>query len=114
MRYCYLVVEGYDDAEFLGRLLRERGLLRIQRLPGPTWFWQPLVPKEYPYRGDLLRRPPVPAFFESTEISVAVSVAESFSKIIAHAEESLKVVRRTAQLDQKEFGTSLTVRDNCG
>jgi hypothetical protein len=45
-------------------------------------FWQVLIPKEYPYSGDLLKRVPVPGFFQSPSHSIAVESAGSVSGLV--------------------------------
>ncbi len=77
----YLLVEGPHDVEFIGRLLKWWACKRIQLLKRVDPFWHPLIPKVFPHLDDLLARVPVPTFFETTDLQVAVSVAVGDSKI---------------------------------
>ena len=81
MKRAYFVVEGPHDVEVVGRLLRRRGLNRVQMNDDLDDYWHPLVPRGFPYKGDLLRRVPVPVFFSSAEASVAVHSAGGISRI---------------------------------
>lgn len=77
----YFVVEGPHDVELIGRLLKWWGLKRVQRVEHVDRFWTPLIPTAFPHKGDLLARVPVPTFFVTTGLEVAVSVAIGDSKI---------------------------------
>jgi len=92
VRLAYLSVEGPHDAEFIGRILRAEGLQKVQQLANLDPHWHPLIPDKFPIRGELLTRPPIPLFFQSATISVAVHVAGSDSKIAATIEESLTIL----------------------
>lgn len=81
MRRIYFVVEGPHDVELIGKLLKLRGLKRVKLLENLDGFWDRLVPRRYPHEGDLLRRVPVPSFFASADISVAIEVAGGVDKI---------------------------------
>jgi len=59
----YLVVEGPHDIEFVGRFLKIGGLSRIKQLADLDAAFARLVPRDFPHRGDLLKRvrlPPPP------------------------------------------------------
>lgn len=75
MKRTYFVVEGPHDVEVIGRLLGHRGFKRRRELDGLDPFWRRLVPRTFPIDGDLLRRVPVPIFFDTSEWSVAVHSA---------------------------------------
>jgi hypothetical protein len=81
MRRIYIVTEGPHDVEALGRLLSTQGAKRVQIFSELDLFWARLVPRTFPYEGDLLRRVPVPMFFQAEKLSVAVQSAIGISKI---------------------------------
>lgn len=81
VRYVYLVVEGPHDVELVGRLLKPHGFERVKRFEKLAAYWDRLVPKSFPHRGDLLRRVPVPMFFDSAEVSLAVHAAGGDSQL---------------------------------
>ncbi|HXM44623.1 MAG TPA: DUF3226 domain-containing protein [Bryobacteraceae bacterium] len=88
MQYSYLVVEGPHDLEFIGRLLRASGLHKVQREAKLGAFWHPLVPRQYPPGGDLLKRVPVPVFFQSASHSVAIHSAGGVNRLVPTVEET--------------------------
>jgi hypothetical protein len=89
--YSYLVVEGPQDLEFIGRLLRACGLHKVQREEKLEAFWHPLIPRHYPPGGDLLKRVPVPVFFQSTSHSVAIHSAGGIDRLVPTVGETLSI-----------------------
>jgi hypothetical protein len=89
MRYAYLVVEGPHDVEFVGRLLKPYQFKRVNLAAKLDAYWLPLVPTKFPYGGDLSMRVPVPTFFSSEEVSVAVHAAGGDSQLHKRVEETL-------------------------
>ena len=89
MTFGYLVVEGTHDVAFIGRLLRTFGLRRVKLLKHLQPFWKPLVPPTFPFKDDLLKRVPVPAFFEGADHSVAVDSAVGVARLTPALEETL-------------------------
>lgn len=81
MRRAYFVVEGPHDLEVVGRMLKLHKAKRVKHFDDLDEFWHRLVPRKFPHEGDLLRRVPVPVFFASDELSVAVQVAGSVEQI---------------------------------
>ena len=92
VRYVYLVVEGPHDVEFVGRLLKPHGLERVRFFEKLAAYWHRLVPTNFPHKGDLLARVPVPIFFESAEVSLAVHAAGSDSQIPKTVGDTLQVI----------------------
>lgn len=76
MRFAYFVVEGPHDLVVVGRLLRERGFETVRSFETLNEYWHRLVPRAFPYDGDLLRRVPVPTFYQSRDCSVAIRTAQ--------------------------------------
>ena len=81
MRRIYFVTEGPHDVEVLGRLLSPLGAKRVQKFSELDLFWHRLVPRTFPHEGDLLRRVPVPVFFQAEKFSVAIKSAVGISAI---------------------------------
>lgn len=75
MERTVFVVEGPHDAEVVGRMLKLHHAERVRQLDALDEYWRRLVPKKFPHEGDLLKRVPVPLFFSSDDLSVAVLVA---------------------------------------
>ncbi len=81
MVHSLFVVEGPHEVEVIAQLLKRRGLARVKLLEDLDPFWAPLVPRTFPHAGDLHKRVPVPTFFASETISVAVQSAEGIDNI---------------------------------
>lgn len=92
MQYSYLVVEGPHDVEFIGRLLRICGLRKLRLIKDLAAYWRPTVPPSFPHGGDLLKRVPVPVFFQSDTHAVAVHSAGSISRLAPTVEETFAIL----------------------
>ena len=88
----YLVVEGPHDVEFVGRFLKISTLNRVKRLEDLDPRFLRLVPKDFPHQGDLLKRVPVPTFFQNIEHSIAVHSASGIDNLITTALDNLKMI----------------------
>ncbi len=93
VRYCYIVVEGPQDVEFLIGLLKFYGLKRVRFLSSLDKFWETLIPKNYPVDDDLTKRVPVPYFVQNEQLSIAVHSAIGDTRIAQTIEESLKFIQ---------------------
>lgn len=82
MEYGYLVVEGYHEVEFVGRLLKNRSLKRISKRVALDEFWARIANVNYPPDGDIVKRVPIPAFFQNNEYSIAVQSAIGLSQLL--------------------------------
>jgi hypothetical protein len=89
---AYAAVEGPHDAELVAALLRPLGLKRVRMEAELDPYWKRLVPKSYPYNGDLLARVPVPLFLAGVGRSVAVHAANGVSELIRRTQASLSLV----------------------
>ncbi len=83
------MVEGVHDVEAVGCLVRRRGYRRIQQHRLLPEYWDKLVPKKFPFDGDLLRRVPVPTFFKTEQDSLGVINAVGLEKIVGAVKASL-------------------------
>jgi hypothetical protein len=92
VRYAYLVVEGPHEVEFVGRLLKPYQFKRVKQYESLDPYWDPLIPKTFPHRGDLSLRVPIPTFFAAGDVSVAVHAAGGDSKLHLRVEETLATV----------------------
>ncbi len=93
VRYCYIVVEGPQDVEFLIGLLKFYGLKRVIHLSSLDKFWETLIPKAYPLDDDLTKRVPVPSFVQNEQLSIALHSAIGDTRIAQTIEESLKFIQ---------------------
>jgi len=92
-RYCYIVVEGPQDIEFLIRVLKYYyNLRRVKFLSELDLFWQPLVPKTFPIDDDLMKRVPVPIFLQNADLSIALHSANGIDRLANTIEESLALI----------------------
>ena len=94
LRTAYIVVEGPHDAEFIGRILRKGPhAFHYQDAKSKVDpFWYPLIPTSYPVGKpprDLLRRVPMPVFYQNATHTVAVQSADGVSNIVGRLEETL-------------------------
>jgi hypothetical protein len=89
--YGYMVVEGPHDIEFIARLLRPLGFRRIQFLQDLDPFWKHgnLIPNKFPYNDDLLKRVPVPMFFQNATHSIAIHSANGYTRLAETIQETL-------------------------
>jgi hypothetical protein len=92
LTFSYLVAEGPHDVAFVGRLLGTFGLKRVRLRDKLQPFWTPLIPTTFPFKNDLLKRMPVPAFFESVDYSVAVDSAVGVSRLAPTVHETLAIL----------------------
>lgn len=88
-QHIYIATEGHHDVAFVTRILRLYGLDLIRNVKDLDVFWKPLIPKEFPIKGDLMKRMPVPTFLQDDLRSVAVQAAGSVDKLIVDTEVSL-------------------------
>jgi hypothetical protein len=93
VRYCYIVVEGPQDVEFLIGLLKFYHLKRVRFLSSLDKFWETLIPKNYPLDDDLTKRVPVPYFVQNEQLSIALHSAIGDTRIAQTIEESLKFIQ---------------------
>ena len=92
MNFGYLLVEGPHDAAFVGKLLRLAGFSRIQQRNRVATHWDPLIPTTFPHNGDLLKRMPVPTFYQSKLASIALHIAIGDGNIANTLQESFASV----------------------
>ncbi len=95
MTFAYLVVEGPHDVAFIGKFLSLSGLAIVRKETELEGFWEPLIPRSFPHRGDLLQRVPVPFFFQNSEYSVGIQNAAGDAAIPNMLEESLTVLGKS-------------------
>jgi len=113
MERCYFVVEGPHDVELIGRVLKPEGFKRVLQLQDVDPFWLPLVPREFPVRGDLAKRVPVPVFFARDDVKVAISTSEGGNdeRLITTLQDSLDVLRRERDAALSAVGVLLDADD---
>jgi len=94
--YAYIVVEGPHDIEFIARLLRPHGFRRIQYQPELDPFWLSLVLTRFPHRDDLLKRVPVPVFFQNqaqpVTHSIAIQSAQGYTRLVETIQETRSIL----------------------
>jgi hypothetical protein len=90
--YGYLVVEGQHDVEFVAQLLKVSGLRRVKYKKDLEPFWYKVIPDKFPIDDDLLKRVPVPTFFENESHSIAVNAAQGITRLAETLEETCKTL----------------------
>lgn len=91
-KYGCIVAEGPHDVEFVAKLLSAFGFKRVNAIKDLDSFWSDLVPRTFPYKGDLLRRVPIPLFLKNDTGSVAVHCAIGDTRIARTVEEDLELL----------------------
>jgi len=73
-KYGYFLVEGYEDLEVIGKILKNLGITKQRIRDNIDKFWEGMIPTKYPTNpdGDLLKRVEIPVFFESSDYSIAI------------------------------------------
>jgi len=82
-KHGYLVVEGPHDVECVGRILGMKNLKRVRFLEDLSFYWSRLIPKQYPPKGDLLKRVQVPTFFQNDTHSVAIHCVSGHNQLVS-------------------------------
>lgn len=72
MDYYFIIVEGVHDIAAVSRCLELENYTKILKESELDKFWIKLVPKTFPYNGDLRRRVPVPTFYRNETNSIAI------------------------------------------
>jgi hypothetical protein len=81
-KYGCLVVEGPHDVEFTYRLLSPFDLNRIQLIEHLDSRLTPLIPSEFPVKGDLQKRVSVPLFLQNDTHCIAIHSAIGDSQLV--------------------------------
>jgi hypothetical protein len=107
LKYVYLVVEGPHDVAVIGRILDMNNIKLIKQINDLDEFWDDkrLIPHDFPIEGDLLKRVPIPTFYQSDEVSVAIHSAGGDSKINKTLQLTL------ANLDVEDLSAFAIFRD---
>ena len=84
-RLSYIAVEGQHDAAFIGRLLKNAGFRIVVNKHDLDPAYIRLVPTDFPYEDDLLKRVPVPFFYQKTDHAVALHPAGGESELAGRA-----------------------------
>lgn len=81
-KYFYFIVEGVHDSAALGRYLKRKNISLIRKIEQVDLFWERIIPKSFPFNGDLLKRMPVPMFYSNEQYSIAIQTAGGDSGIV--------------------------------
>lgn len=81
MQYAYFIVEGHHDIAAIGRVLKYYHFKKIRLMSELDEYWKRTVPNKYPHNDNLLERMPVPEFFKSNDISLAIISANNKDQI---------------------------------
>jgi len=91
-RLAYLVVEGQPDVALIARLMKSWGIAPVRHKSKLESFWHPVIPRIFPVDDDLLKRVPVPGFFESSTHSIAIHAAGGLRRLVETLDETRAVL----------------------
>ena len=92
-RRVLLVVEGPHDEAFISKILRERhGIQSRSKYSAVDDYWRKTIPYKVPHDDDLRQRMPVPFFYESPGLSLAIVVAVGESRLVEMVGDTLAVL----------------------
>ncbi|MGM0898257.1 MAG: DUF3226 domain-containing protein [Bacillota bacterium] len=88
-RYYFFVVEGIHDSAAIGKVLKKRGFVNKRFIHEVDEYWDRLIPKSFPHKGDLQKRVPTPEFYQNETISIGVLNAGGETNIAPAIEGSV-------------------------
>ena len=74
----------------VGRVLTFHGLILEKQIKKVHHYWERFIPKSFPPGGDLYARVPVPFFYQSNSVSVAIQTAGGKAGLVGSLETNLK------------------------
>ncbi|MFB5760079.1 DUF3226 domain-containing protein [Paenibacillus medicaginis] len=107
MRFAYLVTEGPHDVEAIGRVLKLYGIKRVEKLEDLNPIWITLIPKTFPPDGNLLKRVPIPVFFQNEQYSIAVHAVGGITKLVKRLRLTLLNVIDKEENNDKPFSIGI-------
>jgi len=87
------IVEGPHDIAALSKYLKLNEYQMIRYDDQVPSFWKDLIPNSFPYKGDLLKRVPVPTFFKSDSKTIAIYSAGGDSEIVSAVNNTLFILK---------------------
>jgi hypothetical protein len=95
MRYYYFLVEGPHDEAAIGKVLQILGLRQIRNKEEIPYIWQGLIPNKYPFvEGRLEKISPIPDFYKSDNVCVAIKAALGETRIISELNNTMLIMQR--------------------
>lgn len=95
MRYYYFLVEGPHDEAAIGKVLQLLGLRQIRNKEEIPYIWQGLIPNKYPFvEGRLEKISPIPDFYKSDNVCVAIKAALGETRIISELNNTVSIMQR--------------------
>ena len=95
MRYYYFLVEGPHDEAAIGKILQILGLRQIRNKEEIPYIWQGLIPNKYPFmNGRLEKISPIPDFYISDYVCVAIKVASGEKRLITELNNTMSIMQR--------------------
>lgn len=81
-KYFYFVVEGVHDTAAIWRFLKLMSLKKIEFKVEVDKFWERTIPNNFPHNDNLLKRVPIPMFFQNEQLSIAVQYAGGDGELV--------------------------------
>lgn len=81
-KYFYFIVEGVHDTAAIWRFLKLMNLKKIEFKVEVDKFWERTIPNNFPHNDNLLKRVPIPMFFQNEQLSIAVQNAGGDSGLV--------------------------------
>lgn len=95
MRYYYFLVEGPHDEAAIGKVLQILGLKQIRNKEEIPYIWQGLIPNKYPFvEGRLEKISPIPDFYKSDNVCIAIKAALGETRIISELNNTMAIMQR--------------------
>lgn len=119
MRFAYFVVEGPHDVEAIGRVLKQYEFEKVKNLSELHEMWLSMIPRQYPPDGNIVKRIPIPTFFQKEGYSVAVHSVGGNSQLVRTLKLTLKnVIEKEGNKEPVSIGVfldadSMSAQDCC-
>jgi len=104
MENYLFIVEGPHDIAALSKYLKLNQYQMIRYDAEVPLFWKDLIPNSFPYKGDLLKRMPVPTFFKSDDKTIAIYSAGGDSEIVSATNNTLFILKDAGLKSLKAVG----------
>ncbi|MCK4260718.1 MAG: hypothetical protein KAX49_17200 [Halanaerobiales bacterium] len=89
MKYFYFVAKGQHDIAAIGKMLTINRLKLVREVKNLDKFWRKTIQYKFPPKGDLLKRVPIPIFYQSDELSVAIQSGKGDTQLVKTLNASL-------------------------
>ena len=82
MQRYFIVVEGVHDIAAISRYIELIDYKAIRKEHELDDFWKILIPRQFPFNGDLRMRVPVPTFYQGNNKSIAIMNSNGITELV--------------------------------